>query len=185
MSFKNEVVEKFVELMEATRVDAEERRRGSAWRAALLAIANIYPEDRAAIYERFASFKAEAKEKVGGGFQGQVIRKGGSGERVVATLVEVSGKKPCATCPDAEVNVRSKKEGGKGVKVVKATGATGATERSFESISEVLEVFGGSVPAMTAYCQAEGINGVAAGATKEDVARLIFESRGVKKGGKK
>ena len=91
---QNEIVKRFVELAEALAPIATDRHKGSAWRAMLFHLGDIFPEDRAEILAFFDNFKASEQPKPEAGkFQGTITRGGAKAVKIV--------KKPCATCPDS------------------------------------------------------------------------------------
>lgn len=91
---QNEIVKQFVDLAEALAPLASQRRKGSAWRAMLFHLGDIFPEDRAEILSHFANFKASEEPRKTEGFKGKVTKGGATAVKIV--------KKPCSTCPDSD-----------------------------------------------------------------------------------
>lgn len=153
----HEITEKFSTLFVESLSAFEERKKGYCLRAIMMALAEAFPEDKQALFERFGS-ATERKPK-----ERPQMKRVANNEPVFMPNEEVSltvggdSVGGCKDCPGGSGEVNH--DAAKGI---------------FDSIEDILARFEGSISAMIAFCQSAGIK-TGKASTPEKLADVIYK----------
>lgn len=152
MEYKSERVKTIMGAMMEGLNEFNSRRKAGQWKGIILALAEVYPEDRAAMMEEAFSKPEAPRRKT----KAKITR------RKPATA---SGRKPnCPDCPPAILgrtgtaagsNTPAPRVARKGKPETETETGSSAP---WQTTDEIIEAFEGSTEAMTAFCQAKNIN---------------------------
>ena len=155
----HEITEKFSNLFTESLDVFEARKKGYCLRAIMMALAEAFPEDKQALFERFGS-ATERKPK-----ERPQMKRVANDEPVFVQNKEASrtvggdGGGSVGGCKDCPGGGEVNHEAAKGI---------------FDSVEDILARFEGSVSAMIAFCQSAGIKTGKAN-TPEKFAEVIYK----------
>lgn len=153
-AFENQAVQQIMDALLPNITVFEERKQGPAFKAIVLTVAGVFPEDRFKIYNSIGASVRRKETKPGGG---ATIYRGKSLE-----AVRKRGLSGCDNCPDYTASDQvpgSRRPANKKATVVatRKPKVKDVEKTTFETIEEILDTFQGSANAIIAWAQANDI----------------------------
>lgn len=161
MEFLNSNASALHQALINAQIDFENRKKGQQFRALLFTLADVFPEDKKAIFEFFDKKDAPAIKS-----GGATIHRGPRSSRSTSGCSDCPGDKSAGSVSNARI--------GRTINKGKSSQPNKVDSVEFDSVESVLKRFDSNVTSMIAFAQAKGIK--LSGSKKlESIAKKIVE----------